>query len=1034
MKSFLVNVSLGLFATAALTADFDPATQPELPAGVEFVRSLDGIEEYQLSSNGLSILLIPNESLPVASVMVTYQVGSRNEVTGTTGATHILEHMMFKGTDNYNSEDGLKGTDYSNQMERIGARSNATTYFDRTNYYAVLPSEYVPLAIELEADRMRNLRITEQDLASEMTVVRNEYERGENSPVRTLIKEIYAAAFVAQPYGHPTIGWLSDIENTSPEKLRAFYDTYYWPENTYLSIIGGFDRTSTLKAIVEHYGSISSAPQAIPQVDTIEPEQLGARRLQLERAGQVGVVAIAYKVPEGTHKDWAALWLLEQIIGADKTGRLYRALEDQGKASATFTFAPQLRDPSLFFFAAYLTPDATHEDTEAIMLQEIQKVIANGVSEDELQRAKAVIRAETVYGRDGPYMIASELNEAIAMGDWSRYIDLPKEIESVSAEELQRVAKDYFVTRRSTTGWFVPQTPTASLSKGSSRMAGIQYFRDPELGENPIVRPERNQAQAAGTAVGKQVDFASQMQRTQIGPIDLVAIDMPIQDVVSFVGSFAAGSSKSPSEQPMLASLTASMLDKGTEKNDRFAIAERLDSLGASIEFDAGAHSLGFSGKFLSKDAGIIMSMLAEQLRSPAFDAEVLATLKARQKASLLHASQSTDFLADAAISRQLYSPEHPNYQAPIEELIADLEATDISAIKAFHSEFYGPASMQLVFVGDVDFDQLSAAVETAFGDWSGGADYTTTASGQLGNRALNQEIVVEDKASVSVRYAHNTGLRRTDDDYLPFMVGNYILGGSFHSRLMTEVRKNRGLTYDVRSGHSGDIMTAGHWTLSASFAPSMMQQGLQATKEVVEEWHAKGVTEAEVEAAIQTLSGSYMVRLSTTGSVAGQVHSFLQRGLPADYVDRYPERLRAITVDQVNAAIRQYVDPAKLIRVEAGSLTPAATTQESPAKVSVRLDAPDAGWSIQIERIYQIGTNLAVISNLVHTGAPSAQTITTVADTVAVPHNVEGLKVRHYVLGKTWNWGESDDYQFLESLDSLEASLKSGTQIYPTM
>ena len=239
-----------------------------LPDGIEPVRTLGGIEEYQLESNGLRVLLMPNEGLPVATVMVTYQVGSRNEVAGTTGATHILEHMMFKGTERFNSADG---SDYSSQMERIGARSNATTWFDRTNYYATLPSEYVPMTIELEADRMRNLLIREADLASEMTVVRNEYERGENSPVRTLIKELFAAAYMAHPYSQPTIGWRSDIENTSVEKLRDFYNVYYWPENAVLTVIGGFDKAATLEAIATHYGTVPRAPQAIPGIGTVEP-------------------------------------------------------------------------------------------------------------------------------------------------------------------------------------------------------------------------------------------------------------------------------------------------------------------------------------------------------------------------------------------------------------------------------------------------------------------------------------------------------------------------------------------------------------------------------------------------------------------------------------------------------------------------------------------------------------------------------------------------------------------------------------------
>ncbi|MEZ7843646.1 MAG: pitrilysin family protein, partial [Opitutales bacterium] len=469
MKLFYTFASTYTFALCSVLSG--------LPQGIEHIQTLDGIQEYRLSENGLRVLLMPNPGLPVATVMVTYQVGARNEVAGTTGATHILEHMMFKGTDRFNSSDG---SDYSSQMERIGARSNATTYFDRTNYYATLPSEYVAHTIELEADRMRNLRIREADLASEMTVVRNEYERGENSPVSTLIKEIYSAAFVAHPYTHPTIGWRSDIESTTPEKLRAFYDDFYWPENAVLTVIGGFDIDATLEAVQQFYGAVPKAPHTIPVVETIEPKQLGPRRLIIERSGQVGVVMTAFKAPAGAHEDWAALSLIEQIVGADKTGRLYRALEDQGKASSTFTYAPQLRDPSLFTLGAYLTAEATHEETEAIILNEIKKLIGGGVTVDELARAKSVIQANTVYGRDGPYAIADQINEAIAMGDWTNYVNLPKAIQNVTAKEIKRVAAKYFIRNHSTTGWFVPQQ-SSTVAHLSHSAHGPHYFRDPAV-------------------------------------------------------------------------------------------------------------------------------------------------------------------------------------------------------------------------------------------------------------------------------------------------------------------------------------------------------------------------------------------------------------------------------------------------------------------------------------------------------------------------------------------------------------------------
>lgn len=1037
MKSFSLSFLACLLIASTTSAQLSQESDlpSKLPDGIEHIQTLGGIEEYRLSSNGLRILLMPNEGLPVASVMVTYQVGSRNEVTGTTGATHILEHMMFKGTPRYNNTDGTHGPDYSTQMEKIGARSNATTYFDRTNYYAVLPSEYVSLAIELEADRMRNLRITKEDLDSEMTVVRNEYERGENNPVRTLIKEIYASAFIAQPYGHPVIGWLSDIENTSPKKLRQFYDTYYWPENTYLSIIGGFEKAETLAAVVEHYSAIPNAPEAIPTMDTVEPEQLGPRRVIVERSGQVGVVSVAFKVPEGTHEDWPALCLLEQLIGADKTGRLYRALEDKGKASATFTFAPQLRDPSLFFFAAYMTPDATHEETEAIMLDEIQKVIQQGFEESELARAKSVIEADTVYGRDGPYAIADQINEAIAMGDWTSYVTLPDAIQNVTCEELQRVAAKYFVQQSSTTGWFVPKANPLAMT-AQQRLHGPNYYRDPEVFEHPL--NSESGIQSLESPPKTEANFSSRMQRASIGEIELIAIDMPIENVVSFVGSFAVGDQTSPLDQPSLAGLTAAMLDKGTKRNDRFAIAEQLDSLGADLSFRAGPHSLDFSGKFLSTDAGVVMNLLAEQLRNPAFEANVFSTVKSRQQANLLQALENPDYLANAQMSRLLYPREHPNYTYSIQELIDDIEGTTVDDLKQFHSNYYGPKSMLLVFAGDIKFEQLTAAVETAFADWTGGVDYTRDTVEPNLNEKRIERIQLADKPSVSVRYAFNTSLQRTNPEYLPFMVGNYILGGSFHSRLMTEIRKNRGLTYDIRSGHSGDIMTPGNWSLSASFAPVMLEDGLAASDTVLKDWFHEGVSDEEVQAAIRTLSGSYMVRLSTTASVAGQIHSFVQRGHAPSFVDEYPERLREIGADQVNAAMQKYLNLSELSIVLAGTFSDNPTAaqisssfQSATQKLSVRLDAPHPAWRLQIQKVYQTDGGLVVISQLTESGEANAEVISTVADSVRIPKFDEALDQTHYLLGKTWNWGDSENTRGIESIDELNELLKGAQLLY---
>ncbi|MEI7799061.1 MAG: pitrilysin family protein [Opitutaceae bacterium] len=404
------------------------------------------------------MLLIPESSAPVITFMVTYHVGSRNEVTGTTGSTHLLEHLMFKGSVNYNR---TKGNSVDQLLSRTGAKFNATTYLDRTNYYENLGSDQLAMVVGMEADRMRNLLLRESDRRPEMTVVRNEFERGENSPIQSLIKEIFAAAYVAHPYHHNTIGWRSDIEKVSIEKLREFYDTFYWPDNATVTLVGNFKSTEALGLIKQHYGAISRAPRPIPQVYTEEPEQTGPRRVVVKRPGQLGVIAIAHKSPAVTHPDFPALAILGAILGDGKNSRLYRELTDKNLSTGVFTGPFALRDPSLHFTFIPLAPGASHEQVEKIAVDEIEKIKLHGVTPTEVQAAIAKALADSAYQRDGSFAIAGKINEFIAAGDWTLYVTQDEALQKVTPADVLRVANKYLNIDQSTTGWFIPQAPTA---------------------------------------------------------------------------------------------------------------------------------------------------------------------------------------------------------------------------------------------------------------------------------------------------------------------------------------------------------------------------------------------------------------------------------------------------------------------------------------------------------------------------------------------------------------------------------------------
>ena len=418
------------------------------------IKESGGITEYQHKKNGLTVLFLENHNAPVITFMVTYRVGSRNEAIGHTGSTHLLEHLMFKGSEQFNNEGG---TAIWNVLQDVGAMINATTWFDRTNYFELLPKEHLPQAVKIEADRMRSAFIRDDDRKSEMTVVRNEFERGENDPWEALDKNIWATAYQAHPYHHSTIGWRSDIENVPTERLKEFYDTFYWPNNATVTVIGDFDKAKTLVLLDQKFGSISRSPHTIPEMYTTEPIQEGPRRITVKRAGEMPIIGIAHKIPEGTNKDIYALQILGRILGYGKTSRFYKRFIDTGLAADVNVWSYPLHDNGLFITYLFIAGDDSCEDVEKEILDEYAKIISDGVDVEELQRAKSQINAQTAFTRDGTYSVASNLNEAIALGDWTYYTTFLKKVENVSIDDIRRVANTYLKEDQSTTGFFIPK-------------------------------------------------------------------------------------------------------------------------------------------------------------------------------------------------------------------------------------------------------------------------------------------------------------------------------------------------------------------------------------------------------------------------------------------------------------------------------------------------------------------------------------------------------------------------------------------------
>jgi len=870
--------------------------------GFEYIKESGGIKEYHMTSNGLTILLKEDHSAPVATFMVTYEVGSRNEAIGYTGSTHLLEHLMFKGSNKFNTD---KGNSVFQILQSLGARMNATTWLDRTNYYETLPSSELETAIEIEADRMRNAYIKEEDRQSEMTVVRNEFERGQNNPSSVLDEHIWATAYHAHPYHHSTIGWKADIENVSIERLKAFYDTFYWPNNATATVVGDFETGEALAMIKKYFGRIRKSTKEIPQVYTTEPAQEGQRTVTLKRAGQQGIVGLAHKSPSATHEDAASFIVLSSILSSGKNSRFYKNITDKGLTTNIFIWDSLFKDPGLFAVYANLAPGVEHKAVEDALVAEYESIKKGGVTDEEVSKAKAQLVASMKFRQDGSMAVAGSLNEAIASGDWTLYTRYEDLINSVTAESIKEIVNKYFLEDLSTVGYFIPE------------ISGSQAERKPATSAKELVEMKKQyfSKEDQGGLAGQVVDSEP------VEGIRLLTLKRG-SGVVTINGSFMGGDIYADDNNSRVPDLVVSMLDQGTTKQTKFEISNQLEKAGARLNISNGKSNVGFSAKFLSNDLEMVFGLLSEQLQSPAFNKEDLEKIKKRMVTNYKKRKESTRGRAVNNMLTSLYPGGHQNAPQDNDKSIEDINKTTTEDLKAFHKQNYGKGGMVIVAVGDVDHEQLSNTIKKEFGAWKNSPlskKLETKKGKKLGKKAY---VTMEDKTSTDFVVGIPLGINKFHEDYMPLIVASHILGGNFSARLMQTVRVKEGLTYGINSTITGfDNNNDGYWMVGGTFAPELLAKGEKATLREIKKWAEEGVTQAEVDITKSTLMGSYQVGFDTTYGLSSGILSAVNVWGDLSYVDSYPGKVGGVTLDQVNKAIKKYISFNDIYQVAAGSI-----------------------------------------------------------------------------------------------------------------
>ncbi|MBK9204054.1 MAG: insulinase family protein [Candidatus Obscuribacter sp.] len=655
--------------------------------GLTLIKERNGISEYKLNANGLKILLIPNQSSQAATVMIVYRVGSRNEAVGYTGSTHFLEHMMFKGTDRFPNFDGV--------LTPLGADYNATTSYDRTNYFAKVPTEHVGKVIALEADRMRNLNLRQDHRNSEMTVVRNEFENGKNSPFSVLIEQLGATAFDAHPYHHPIIGWLSDVENVPLARLKAFYDEFYWPNNATVMVTGNYGTDDdVLKTIVDEFGAIPASPHAIPEVYTVEAPQLGERRFAIEQEStDPAVVVMGFRVPGAAHKDSAALDVIAGMLGSSSrmASRLYQSLVETGLAVEAFIWPNTQRDEYLLRIGAIPTPGTTLEQLEEALMAQLNKLAREEASPEELAKVKKASRKSRLLGADSQMSLVSKICEMEVASSWEFYLDYDALIDAVTAQDVRDVASRYFVKKNRTTGHFLPQQSVADQPTG---------------GEAKALSDTSTAARASLTAglVEKVLDNGFKIQVLPLDGAGTVGVSIKLR----------AGDHFAPADKPLVPTLVAEMLTKGAKHLNLSQMAAILEEMGTRIGFSTDKLAVSCSGKVVGEDFAAYIKILADCLKNPLFPAAQLAQVKEQMRANLSQGLSDPDSIASVTMSQKLFAEGSFHREHSAEELLASLDAITVDDLKAFHKAYYGPRSALITVTGDVQADSAMQPSSTS--------------------------------------------------------------------------------------------------------------------------------------------------------------------------------------------------------------------------------------------------------------------------------------------------------------------------------
>lgn len=882
-----------------------------IPAGMKEVTSVEGITEYRIESNGLRVLLAPDESKPTTTVNMTYLVGSRHENYGETGMAHLLEHMLFKGTPTFPNALG--------EFSKRGLQANGSTSTDRTNYYASFAANPDTLSwyLNWQADAMINSTISRQDLDTEMTVVRNEMENGENNPFQMLWQKMLGVAFQWHNYGKTPIGARSDVENVDIKQLQAFYRTYYQPDNAVLIVTGKFDPQATLQTIDTAFGKIARPARRIPAEYTIEPVQDGERTIVLRRNGGAPLVAAMYHVPPAAHKDFAALDLASMMMADTPSGRLYQSLVTTKEATSVLGFTMDEYAPGIVMFGATLE----HGMNPAVALKTLTRTLEGTdkkpFSKEELDR----VRNQWLTSWDKTFSdaqkVGSALSEFVAVGDWRMAFVSRDRIRNVTLAEVQRVSDAYLVPANRTEGQYIPtdKPVRAPLPAIPDLQSELKDYKGEGAGKTV----------AAFDPTPQNIDARTQVSVLKLanGPVKLALLPKEARgNRVKAIVDIQSGSLEQLKNQRTNSIFAADLLLRGTDKLTRQQISDKIDALKGEISISGSGNNLSIGIGTTRENFDELVTFVLEVVRTASYPQDQIDEYVNKTVASIKSSQTEPTAIAGRMLSRHdnPWAKDDIRYTPTFEESIAATQAVKREDLLNFHKKFYGTGNISVAVVGDFDADKFEDVLGKSLKTWKTAAAYQRVPDPYRAVKPEKMQALTPDKANAFYLSKLPLELQDTHPDYPALTLANFLLGSSETSRLWMRVREKEGLSYNVRSSLSVSAFEpSGVWTVYAIFAPENRTRVETAIAEELERAVKEGFSEEEVNNGIAALINLRKLSLAQDSTLTSTWSSFLERKRNFAWVAEMNQKIAALKPEQVHEVLRKYLKPSEFSSVAAG-------------------------------------------------------------------------------------------------------------------